>query len=479
MCFASALPHGEGEAGNAVVEVKLAGWKMNMGKLWGKRRTAPLDQPSTLTVMQPSLRDARRRGSERDSLPRFHTTASDQLSAGAKDPLALVRSKLRIAFTPSQPVAEHRMFAGRADVLKTVIQSIEDQRLHVVLYGERGIGKTSVLHMLTRSATEARYIVIYTSCGANSTFDETFRAAAAAIPVLFHSAFGPTTAEAEKGFTLADLLPAGPVSPRQFGDLCTKLTGTRVLIILDEFDRCESGAFRRDVAEIIKNLSDRQGRVQLILAGVAADLTQLVEHIPSIRRNIFALRVPKMTTAEVLEIVTNGERAAGFSFDPIARDEVVSVAHGSPYIANLICHHAGHAALDHGRSTVLPVDVSDALARAVAEFQGRVGKAAQNQIRKLIDQGLGEVMAVVARSALSADGAFSVSDLKAMDDVDARKAQHFLDLLSAEGLLSVVEDDGGKRYLFNEEGLPTYLWILWARNKGEATLTKTRAAART
>ena len=154
--------------------------------------------------------------------------------------------------------------------------------------GERGIGKTSLLHMLTQAAQEARYIVVYSSCGANSTFDETFRAAAADIPLLFHSGFAPTTAEAETGSTLADLLPPGPLSPRKFGDLCAKLTGTRVLIILDEFDRCESGAFRRDVAELIKNLSDRLGRVQLVLAGVAADLTELVEHIPSIRRNIFA-----------------------------------------------------------------------------------------------------------------------------------------------------------------------------------------------
>ena len=89
-----------------------------------------------------------------------------------------------------------------------------------------------------------------------------------------------------------------------------------MLIILDEFDRCESGAFRRDVAELIKNLSDRLGRVQLVLAGVAADLTELVEHIPSIRRNIFALSVPKMPDTEVLQIVSNGEREAGLTFDP-------------------------------------------------------------------------------------------------------------------------------------------------------------------
>ena len=187
---------------------------------------------------------------------------------------------------------------------------------------------------------------------------KTARYAIASIPLLFHSGFAPTTAEAEKGSTLADLLPNEPISPRKFGDLCTKLVGTRVLIILDEFDRCESGAFRRDVAELIKNLSDRQGRVQLVLAGVAADLTELVEHIPSIRRNIFALRLPKMSDAEVLQIVANGEREASVTFDTHAGAYVVALASGSPYIASLLCHHAGHAEPDEPDGDQIDADVT-------------------------------------------------------------------------------------------------------------------------
>src|SRR6185312_7273474 len=381
--------------------------------------------------------------------------ASDQFSGKSNDRFANIRSKLRHAFTPSQPVADQRMFAGRDGVLKTIIGSIEDQRLHAVLYGERGIGKTSLLHMLSQAAQEARYIVVYTSCGANTTFDEIFRAAAADIPLLFHSGFAPTTSEAEKGATLADLLPPGPVSPHKFGDLCTKLVGTRVLIILDEFDRCESGAFRRDVAELINNLSDRLGRVQLILAGVAADLTELVEHIPSIRRNIFALRVPKMPDSEVLQIVANGEREAGLTFDPTATASVVAVALGSPYIANLLGHHAGHLALDQGRSTVLPRDVSDSVDRAVVEFQGRIGKPLQGRIRSLFDKGAGELLAMAARTALAGDGPFTPADVPASNEVDAKRAQQVLQLLIAERLVSVDDDgDGSSRYEFVEDGLP-------------------------
>lgn len=444
----------------------MAGWNTKVGGLFKRRkkpaRTAEAQQGAT--ILRPVPRDARRRGNLNELLPRFHSMASDQFSGKSNDRFANIRSKLRHAFTPSQPVADQRMFAGREEVLKTLIRSIEDQRLHGVLYGERGIGKTSLLHMLTQAAREARYIVVYSSCGANSTFDEIFRAAAADIPLLFHSGFSPTTSEAEKGATLADLAPAEPLTPRKFGDLCSKLTGTRVLIILDEFDRCESGAFRRDVAELIKNLSDRLGRVQLILAGVAADLTELVEHIPSIRRNIFALRVPKMPDSEVLQIVANGEREAGLTFDPTATASVVAVALGSPYIANLLGHHAGHLALDQGRSTVLPRDVSDSVDRAVVEFQGRIGKPLQGRIRSLFDKGAGELLAMAARTALAGDGPFTPADVQASNEVDAKRAQQVLQLLIAERLVSVDDDgDGSSRYEFVEDGLPAYLWISWAQ----------------
>lgn len=455
------------------MESNLAGWNPFKRKSAAKAARAEAPQAA---VVKPLIREAHRRANEGGTLPRFNTTASDQMSGRGSDRFALVRAKLRHAFTPSQPVADRRLFAGRDDVLKTIIRAIEDQRLHVVLYGERGIGKTSLLHVLTQAASEARYIVVYTSCGANSNFDETFRAAAAEIPLLFHSGFSPTAAETEKGSTLADLLPNEPLSPRKFGDLCAKLTGTRVLIILDEFDRAESGSFRRDVAELIKNLSDRLGRVQLVLAGVAADLTELVEHIPSIRRNIFALRVPKMSEAEVMQIVSNGEREADLKFDAAASAFVVEVARGSPYIANLICHHAGHAALDQGHATVLPGDVASAVDRAILEFQGRIPTPAQTRVRRLFEQGRQDALAMTARAALGADGVFDTGDLESANQITARKAQEATELLVTEGLAKASPGEGPtQRYAFVEEGLPTLIWMIWAQRNLNREPTPARA----
>lgn len=426
-----------------------------------KAKTVKAEVPSQLgdlfaqEAMEPERKDA-------GGLPRFKTTAADQIDRRRSDRFTAMRMRLRSAFTPSQPVVDRRMFAGREAVLRAMISSIEDQRLHLVLYGERGIGKTSLLHVLSEAAREARYIVIYSSCGAASNFEETFRGVAAEIPLLFHTGFGPTTEEAETGSTLADLLPPN-FSPRQFADLCMKLTGTRVLIVLDEFDRCGTVEFRRDLAELIKFLSDRSVRIQVVIGGVAADLTELVEHIPSIRRNILAMRVPRMTEDEIRQLVGTGEKASGLQFDPDAQEMIVTLTRGWPYIASLLCHHSGLQAIEAGRATVTPGDVSAAVDDALIELRARMGKSVLTQLDRLLSENVGKLLSVLAGASLAAGGDFDTHDIDdaAQKPSEGTAARRLAEQLASEKvLLEQREDSHGRRYAFSEEGLPPYLWFM-------------------
>ncbi len=86
---------------------------------------------------------------------------------------------------------------------------------------------------------------VYVSGGSDFNFDEVFRTVAASIPMLFHSTVGPTSEEVEKGQTLADILPETPISARIASDFLAKIVGTRVLIVLDEYDRVQDAGFRQ------------------------------------------------------------------------------------------------------------------------------------------------------------------------------------------------------------------------------------------
>lgn len=385
-------------------------------------------------------------------LPFFKVLATDQLHRGRGSDADKARAKLREAFTPSQPVSRISMFAGREAVLTRLIRAIEDQQLHVVVYGERGIGKTSLLRILTRLADEAKYIVCYTSCGENSSFSDMFRSIAAAIPMLFHSDYAPTQSEIESGGTLADLLPTGEVTPHQVSELFSKLSSTRVLVILDEFDRSPNGAFRRMIAELVKNLSDRSTRVQMVIAGVAGNLAELVEHIPSVRRNILGLQIPNMTSAEVDELISRGSESCGLTYDKDAIDLITHISCGLPYIASLLGQHAGIGALDRRSTQVLQSDVAHALELVADETRQRLSDRSLRAAKRLQVEGKQAPLLKLADIALHNAG---IVDLVggSMDLGEALKIG-----LEAQ-LIEPVGEDIGERFRFIEEGVPVYLWM--------------------
>lgn len=440
------------------------------GKSKPKARPLSLDNAPTAQAEPGSAQTpARARGAAaaaEPEFPRFHVTAHDQVDARAAGDATVRRIRLRGAFTPAQPVTDQRLFAGRREILTTLIRSIEDERLHVILYGDRGIGKTSLLHVLAQAARDARYVVAYVSCGASSSFDETFRTVAADIPLMFHRDYGPTSHEAEHGDTFAKLLDDTPVSARQASDLSAKVIDTRVLVVLDEFDRCDSTDFRRDIAEFLKNLSDRSVRVQLVIAGVAANLGELIQNRTTINRNIFAVEAPKMAVEEIRDLVAKGERASGLSFDETARKSIIDISNGLPYSASLLSHHAGLAALSNGREIVRDKDVSEALSQAIAEVHGRLTRRAQFQVRALLRDDKHNLLGPLAGYAQFAGGTFDDEDIAYAypGPVAAERCRALVKrLVSEHSLIEVVTDEFGSRYRFLDENVAPYLWFSSAR----------------
>lgn len=389
--------------------------------------------------------------SERDvpvsRLPRFSRAASETVDAHASPGLRADRGRLSTAFTPSQPISDLRGFVGREQIFGKLIRAIEDQRMHLVIYGERGIGKTSILHVLSALAREARYLVRYNSCSEQSGFDETFRAIARDIPLLYHRDYDPASPEAEGGGTLADTLDARPLSPSHLADAFDRLVGTRLLIILDEYDRSQAKGFRESVAELIKNLSDRSAKVQIIIGGVAGNLTELVEHIPSIRRNVIGMPLTRMSAEEVRQIVVNGEQRSGLHFDEAAQALVVTASQGSPYIANLLGHYAGSRALDRLGKTVTGEDVADGIADVVEELRARLSIAGLRQL-DLINRLLpAPIIRSMALHALAHSGSIEAADVTAVSEL----------VTHAPDRAQMVDESGVFRFI--DDSLPLVLWL--------------------
>lgn len=411
-------------------------------------------RPQPIVALDVPQRPARMRAAT-SRLPRFKGEASDleRPLRGRDGPVDQQRVRLQRAFTPSQPVSDVRMFAGRREILLSLIRAIEDQQLHAVIFGDRGIGKTSLLHVFSQLAREARYIVRYTSCTEKSEFDATFRAIAADVPLLYHADFDPTSEPAERGAALDSLLPERELTVATLTEVFAKLSGTRVLIVLDEFDRATSPEFKRSVAELIKSLSDRSIRVQLVIAGVAANLTELVEHIPSIRRNILGLPMPAMTAEEMQEMIALGESIGQMSFEPTALEQIVAAAQGSPYVTGLLAQHAAARALDRQARDVAPEDVTEAIRRAMRDVWVRLSPRSQQQVEAVEARLPAGEIARIAGEGLTHFGVL-------LDPLDpAAPRDPAVKALADVGILreTTVGDRAGHR--FADDSVALYLWL--------------------
>lgn len=413
------------------------------------RRGSQHQEPGEPLRLKLPARRSDRSGDE--AAPRFRMLASDR----AEDDK--LRPQVREAFMPSQPVMSRNMLAGRVAPLRQLIQAVEDHRAHLVLYGERGIGKTSMLGVFAELARDADYLVVRENCGAETTFDELFRSVSAQIPLIYYGALATSEAQSRASGTIADLLPSSSLGPNQLSRVWSGIVGTRVLVILDEFDRADDLTFHRDIVELIKNLSDSAARIQIVVAGVAQTLRSLLGQSPSIRRNIIGMPLPPMGDAEVSQLVEIGEKHAGIIFEPKAKARIIALVQGRPYLARLIAHHASLQAVSSARQSVGLDDVDYALGVALMDMETRFSESTIDAARSWL-KSKPELVVALAHASLNHGGTFELSDLLAEGAPRDILDSFIADATRSMNLVTPLEDGEG-RYSFVEDGLPAYLML--------------------
>src|SRR5450759_337419 len=73
------------------------------------------------------------------------------------------------AFSPSAPINQYSLFAGRLDLVKDVIRGIYQRGQHIILYGERGVGKTSLANVM-KEFLEKNVTVVKVNCDTQNNY---------------------------------------------------------------------------------------------------------------------------------------------------------------------------------------------------------------------------------------------------------------------------------------------------------------------
>jgi hypothetical protein len=270
-------------------------------------------------------------------------------------------------FTPTRPGADRRVLVGRRAELARILEAILDEYAHVVLYSERGRGKTSLSNLAIEALRDRGALVARFACEADTRFDAMIRGLMRDLPSLLLA--DPPGFET-KGCESA--LPDRELRAADVAGILEQLTCRLVVFVVDEFDRITDQQTRTRLADTIKLLSDRGVRIHFMIVGVSATLEQIMGEHPSIQRNITAIHLPLLTDDEIELMLVRGGQQADLLFTDEAKGLVCFVARGMPYMAQLLGLRIAQSALRHGNGTVARGDLKAAVDRLLEETPSAV-----------------------------------------------------------------------------------------------------------
>lgn len=278
-------------------------------------------------------------------------------------------------FTPGSPVNERDLFSGRVRQLSRIIESLSQRGYHAVLFGERGVGKTSLANILV-SFLGTTYLTVKINCDSGDTYNGVWKKVFTEIHFnQAKPAIGFTGTAEPRRVPAVDLMPE-VVQPDDVRRMLSDLGRQQpILVILDEFDRINDSAVDELIADTIKTLSDSGTNASVLLIGVASSVSDLVSGHASIERALVQIDMPRMSNDEIEAIFNNGLKRLQMTIDPFALTKLVRLSQGLPYIAHLLALHSTRTAL-YSSALHVEVDHVDAgIDRSLEQWQQSIKTA--------------------------------------------------------------------------------------------------------
>lgn len=246
------------------------------------------------------------------------------------------RDALPLYFTPAQPISKPEHLHGRDGKLKTIDRALGSPGKHVFIYGDRGIGKTSLAKTAfqVRCPTAPRIPIVACDNGAN--FAQLVGSICRQLVEVFHPNSGdirnvgatPPFPHENSVKTVNDAVEAIRASaPRENGPYP---------IILDEFDQLSSTEDKKYVADLIKQLSDQSMNVRFIICGIGHSLEELIGVHLSTDRYLAGVKLDQITHDARWQIIQSACDYFKLKFDRNSIIRIGQISDGFPYYVHLI-----------------------------------------------------------------------------------------------------------------------------------------------
>ena len=259
-------------------------------------------------------------------------------------------NKLKETVSPTFPIRTVELLKGRENELETVRRALLMPGRHAFIYGDRGVGKSSLAHTAANLYQSSDGAPITVSGSADGTFNSII--ANIAYDALNRSRVEHVSKQTRglsfswRGLSWSGSQEVAPVDIvehlRTIGDAVGllaeigKLHSRDPIIILDEFDTIKDVNERNKFASLIKMIGDQEVPIKFVFTGVGSSLDDLLGAHQSAYRQLTTVELGRLGWDGRREIALKAAHAFGLDLDNNIAWRIAMVSDGFPYYVHLI-----------------------------------------------------------------------------------------------------------------------------------------------
>ncbi|TOJ91205.1 AAA family ATPase [Vibrio parahaemolyticus] len=386
-------------------------------------------------------------------------------------------SGIREIFTPHQPVQSEELFFGRQKAVSKIIEQLNTPGQHVLLYGDRGVGKSSLANITTKLLIEKvlKVPLFVKRCSSEDNFltifEEVLKSEGVEIS-LKTSTFGDddtsklgasikvlkvdTTSKSNESHTYEHIA----LNPSSVAKILQNKNG---LLYIDETDQLQDPKDKIHLAETIKLLSDGASPFKILVVGIAETGEELTAAHPSVGRCLKETRLNKMSKEELETLITEGSEKAGIHFEFPAVNAIVRLSSGYPHFTHLLALKCCEEVIDHKHEAVTLQVLQSAVREAVNDAEGT--------LKRIYDQAVRSSQTDMFKTALLAAARIgSQKEFQAPkwrqeianitgNPITQGELNNYLNRLVSDDESCIIKRLGKGVYKFNDPRMPSFVKI--------------------
>jgi len=276
------------------------------------------------------------------------------LAANGDNDWAALRFEAGQLFTPSTPIAVAEFFSGRKKEINQLFEAVAERGRHAILYGERGVGKTSLCQVVPLMLPRCARRVLHIRKAADPTDD---------FSSIWKKIFKDVYVEGDDGrVSITDIYGDKTITPDDvIRELGSFNQNDVPIMVVDEFNEVTDPDAPQLMANTIKGLSDDGINATVVVVGVARNVNDLIAGHESISRCCEEVPMPRMNKDELKEVIERRISHLGMQIEGNAKWKIINLSKGLPSFVHGLGKYSCYSAIDRRKRKINESDVDEAI----------------------------------------------------------------------------------------------------------------------